>query len=46
LSFFRQLVGDIPGQQFVNAVDLTIGDMGQHMVQIGLRINTVELAWR
>jgi hypothetical protein len=32
-----QLVGDVPGQEFLLAIDGMIGDMGRHVTQIDLR---------
>ena len=38
-----QSLSYIAGKQFLNAIDRMIGDMvGQHVAQIGLRINPVE----
>jgi dihydrodipicolinate reductase len=37
-----QLVRNVPGQQLLNAIDGMIGDMGQHIAQISLRINAVQ----
>ncbi len=34
---------EIPRQQFVDAVDGMVGDAGQHFMQIGFGIETVEL---
>lgn len=34
---------DIPGQQFVDAVDRMVGDPLQHVLQVGLRIQAVQL---
>lgn len=36
-----QLLSYIAGKQFLNAIDRMIGDMGQHVARIGLRINPV-----
>jgi hypothetical protein len=33
---------DVPGQQFLDAVDGVVGDAGQHLTQIGFGIETVE----
>ncbi len=35
--------GVVPGEQFVDAADLVIGDAFQHPGEPGLRVNTVEL---
>ena len=35
--------GEIPRQQFVNAVDRVIGDIFEHTAEIKLRIKPVEL---
>ena len=37
-----QLASNVPGQEFLNAIDGMIGDIGQHVAQIGLRINAVQ----
>ena len=37
------LRGAVPGQEVVNAVDRMVGDVGQHMAEPGLGVNTVEL---
>ena len=37
------MLGDVPGQQFVDAVDRVVGDAGQDVAQIGLGIEAVEL---
>ena len=36
-------VSPVPGQQFINTVDLVVGDAGEHVGQPGLRIHAVEL---
>ena len=33
---------DVPGQQFLDAVDGMVGDTRQHLAQIGFGIETVE----
>lgn len=33
----------VPGQQFVDAVDGVVGDLGEDFSQIGLRVDAVEL---
>nr|SPD48935.1 protein of unknown function [Cupriavidus taiwanensis]SPD49088.1 protein of unknown function [Cupriavidus taiwanensis] len=40
----RQLSGDVPRQEFVDPVDGMVGDVGQDVTQIGLRIDAVEFA--
>src|SRR5437867_7770991 len=37
-----QLCGDVPRQQFVDAVDWMLGDALEHMPQIQVRVNVVE----
>jgi hypothetical protein len=39
-----QLVGHAPGQQFVDAVDLVVGDMGEHVFEVGPWVDSIELA--
>ena len=39
----RELRGAVPGQEVLDPIDRMIGDVGQHMAQPGLRVNTVEL---
>lgn len=34
----------VPGEEFVDAVDLVIGDAGQHVAQVGKRIDAGELS--
>lgn len=36
--------GHVPGQQFFDAIDLVISDMGQDVFEVGTRIDPVELA--
>src|SRR5258708_34576862 len=38
-----QASGEVPRQELLDTVDGMIGDVGQHMSQIGLRIEAVEL---
>ena len=38
-----QLRGNIPRQQFVNAIDRMIGNAFKHVVQVALRIDVIEL---
>jgi hypothetical protein len=43
---FRQLSAarpPVPGQQLVDAVDRVIGDAGEHVAQVTLRIETIHL---
>src|SRR3982751_7034234 len=35
--------GDVPGQQVVNTINRIVRDAREHMAEVGLRINTVEL---
>ena len=39
----RELRGAVPGQEVIDPVDRMIGDIGQHMAQPGLGVDTVEL---
>jgi hypothetical protein len=39
-----QFVSHIPRQQFVDAGDLVISDVGQDVFQVGTRVDSVELA--
>lgn len=39
----RELRGAVPGQEVVDPVDRMVGDVGQHMAQPGLGVNTVQL---
>jgi hypothetical protein len=39
----RELRGAVPGQEVVDPVDRMVGDVGEHMAQPGLGVNTVEL---
>lgn len=39
----RELRGAVPRQEVVDPVDRMIGDIGQHMAQPGLGVDTVEL---
>ena len=39
-----QPVGHVPGQEFVDAIDLVVSDMSQHEIQIGARIDAVKFA--
>ncbi len=34
---------DVPGQQFCDAVDRVVGDVGQHVPQVAFRVDAVEL---
>jgi hypothetical protein len=38
-----ELCRQVPGQQFINAIDRIIGDMGEQVTQIALRVDAVEL---
>lgn len=44
LVFLGSLGGHVPGQQFFNAIDFMICDMGQDVFEVGTRIDPVELA--
>ena len=33
---------DVPGRQFVDTVDRVVGDAGEHLGQVGLRIEAVQ----
>ena len=39
----RELRGAVPGQEVVDPIDRMIGDVGQHMAQPGLGVNTAQL---
>jgi len=34
---------EVPGQQFVDAVDRVIGDAREHVAEVGFRIDAVQL---
>ena len=38
-----ECVGQVPGQQFGDAADGVVGDLGQHRAQVEFRIEAVEL---
>ena len=40
-----QLIGNIPRQQFLNAVDWMLGNALKNVLQIALRIDVIELTW-
>ena len=44
MGWVSQVSRNAPGQQFVNAVYRVIGDAGQHVAQVGARIDTIEFA--
>jgi hypothetical protein len=35
--------GDVPEQQFIDPVDRMLRDVGEHVTQIGFRVDIVEL---
>ncbi len=39
-----QQLGDVSGQQFVDAIDFVIGDVREHVFEVGARVDTIELA--
>ena len=39
----RELRGAVPGQEVLDPIDRMIGDVGQHMAQPGLGVNTAQL---
>ncbi|MGF6798337.1 hypothetical protein OKW48_001769 [Paraburkholderia youngii] len=39
-----QLVGHVPRQQFVDAIDLLVSDVGEDVFEVGARVNVVQLA--
>ncbi len=42
-GFFWQGVGEMPWQQFLDAVDGMLGDAREHLAQVSFRIQAIEL---
>ena len=40
---WSEFIFDVPGQQLVDAADGVIGDVGEHVAQVCLGVNPVEL---
>ena len=38
------MLRDVPGQQFVDAIGLVIGDVRKDIFQVGARVDTIQLA--